>query len=133
MRLHLPDPNADKANAQRGKPLEVLLATKNKRILEELTKFRILHGELEASLQAAQGELATKDAELEKQRALNDRLETDLLQMDQRKANGVVFDAAASNEQPLDALAGIELGRKTVSRFGEYEYAMIEGLIHSVA
>ncbi len=39
--LHLPDPNAEKANAQRGKPLEVLLATKNKRILEELTKFRV--------------------------------------------------------------------------------------------
>lgn len=39
--LHLPSPNADKANAQRGKSLEVLLATKNKRILEELTKFRV--------------------------------------------------------------------------------------------
>lgn len=42
--LHLPDPNADKANAQRGKSLEVLLATKNKRILEELTKFRVSSG-----------------------------------------------------------------------------------------
>ena len=39
--LHLPNPNADKANAQRGNSLEVLLATKNKRILEELTKFRV--------------------------------------------------------------------------------------------
>ena len=39
--LHLPDPNAEKANAQRGKSLEVLLATKNKRILEELTRFRV--------------------------------------------------------------------------------------------
>lgn len=39
--LQLPDPNADKANAQRGKSLEALLATKNKRILEELTKFRV--------------------------------------------------------------------------------------------
>ena len=39
--LQLPDPNAEKANAQQGKPLEVLLATKNKRILEELTKFRV--------------------------------------------------------------------------------------------
>lgn len=39
--LHLPDPNAEKANAQQGKSLEVLLATKNKRILEELTRFRV--------------------------------------------------------------------------------------------
>ena len=39
--LQLPNPNAEKANAQRGNSLEVLLATKNKRILEELTKFRV--------------------------------------------------------------------------------------------
>ena len=39
--LHLPNPNADKANAQSGKSLEVLLAIKNKKILEELTKFRV--------------------------------------------------------------------------------------------
>ena len=39
--VKLPDPNADKANAQRGKSLEALLALKNKRILEELTKFRV--------------------------------------------------------------------------------------------
>ncbi|KAF9237995.1 hypothetical protein BU15DRAFT_48129, partial [Melanogaster broomeanus] len=39
--LHLPDPNADKPNAQHGKSLEVLLASKNKRILEELTWFRV--------------------------------------------------------------------------------------------
>jgi homeobox protein cut-like len=39
--LQLPNPNAQKANAHRGKTLEALLATKNKRILEELTKFRV--------------------------------------------------------------------------------------------
>ena len=39
--VHLPNPNADKANVQYGKSLEVLLATKNKRILDELTKFRV--------------------------------------------------------------------------------------------
>jgi homeobox protein cut-like len=39
--LRLPDPNADKANSQQGKSLEILLAAKNKRILEELTKFRV--------------------------------------------------------------------------------------------
>ena len=41
--LHLPspNPNAEKFNTQQGKSLEILLATKNKRILEELTKFRV--------------------------------------------------------------------------------------------
>lgn len=39
--VYLPNPNADKANAQQGKSLEALLATKSKRIQEELTKFRV--------------------------------------------------------------------------------------------
>ena len=39
--IQLPNPNADKANAQQGRSLEALLATKNKRLLEELTKFRV--------------------------------------------------------------------------------------------
>jgi homeobox protein cut-like len=77
--VHLPDPNADKANAQHGKSLEVLLATKNKRILEELTRFRILHTSLEASLKSTQDELADTRAELAKQQALCEKLETDLL------------------------------------------------------
>lgn len=39
--VHLPDPNAAKANSHQGKSLEALLAVKNKRILEELTRFRV--------------------------------------------------------------------------------------------
>ena len=132
--LHLPNPNAQKANAQRGNSLEVLLATKNKRILEELTKFRvcfcdlepiaigffsltchlatqILHGELEASLQSVQSELAMTSSELEKQRALNEKLENDLLQMQAHNPKTVVFDAVS--EDP-DVLAGLDLGKKTV-------------------
>ncbi|KAI0358369.1 hypothetical protein OH77DRAFT_1494092 [Trametes cingulata] len=112
--LQLPDPNAEKANAQQGKPLEVLLATKNKRILEELTKFRILHAELETALQSVQSQLAATESELEKQRALNEKLETDLLQMDQRKAdgglNGISPSPANGSSTPVDVLA--ELGKK---------------------
>ncbi|KAI0374103.1 hypothetical protein BV20DRAFT_1033504 [Pilatotrama ljubarskyi] len=112
--LQLPDPNAEKANAQQGKPLEVLLATKNKRILEELTKFRILHAELETALQSVQSQLAATESELEKQRALNEKLETDLLQMDQRKGdggmNGISASPANGSSTPVDVLA--ELGKK---------------------
>ncbi|TBU47626.1 CASP C terminal-domain-containing protein [Dichomitus squalens] len=111
--LHLPDPNADKANAQRGKPLEVLLATKNKRILEELTKFRIMHGELEAALQSVKSQLELTESELDKQRALNEKLETDLLQMDQRKGDtGDRASSANGTSTPVDVLASLELGKK---------------------
>lgn len=32
--------------------------------------------------------------------------------MEQRKPNGVIFDAAAGNDVQPDALAGLELGKK---------------------
>ncbi|RDB24925.1 Protein CASP [Hypsizygus marmoreus] len=108
LELQLPNPNAEKANAQQGNSLEVLLATKNKRILEELTKFRILHGELEESLQAAEDQLTTMGTELEKQRALNEKLENDLVSMNKHRPNG---DATPS-DSGLDVLAGLELGKK---------------------
>ena len=131
--IHLPNPNADKANAQQGKSLEVLLATKNKKILEELTRFRvgrrsgvtitslsfqlqILHGELEASLQAAQEELITVNSKLEKQQQLDEKLENDLLDIEkhqQAQVNGK-HEARDSlkGTTSSDALAGIELGKK---------------------
>ncbi|CAL1706846.1 unnamed protein product [Somion occarium] len=124
--LHLPNPNADKANAQRGKSLEVLLATKNKRILEELTKFRILHGELEASLLASQTQLAETESELQKRKALNERLENDLVQMDRHKPNGDAsgYHTPADSSTSSDALAGLELGKKDVpARQGHIPFA----------
>ncbi|KAF5351863.1 hypothetical protein D9756_007574 [Leucocoprinus leucothites] len=113
--LHLPDPNAEKANSQHGKSLEVLLATKNKRILEELTKFRILHGELEASLEASQAHLENTTSELEKQKLLNETLENDLLSMgsNDKKANG---DSAHMPAE--DVLAGLEFSKKPTASGG---------------
>ena len=62
---------------------------------------------------AAEAQLAATEAELEKQRMLNEKLENDLLQMEQRKPNG---EAGSDSPQlgSLDGLAGIELGKKTV-------------------
>ncbi|KAJ7647139.1 CASP C terminal-domain-containing protein [Roridomyces roridus] len=108
--LQLPDPNAQKANARPGKTLEALLATKNKKMLEELTKFRILQSELEASLQTVEEQLAGTSAELGKQKILNEKLENDLLSMNSHKSNG---DLTASNNDSTDVLAGLDLGRKT--------------------
>ncbi|KIK67230.1 hypothetical protein GYMLUDRAFT_37309 [Collybiopsis luxurians FD-317 M1] len=106
--VQLPNPNADKANAQQGKSLEALLATKNKRLLEELTKFRILHGELETSLQQTETQLSFTRAELEKQTSLNEKLEIDLLSLN--KPNGSVTPSKSS-----DILSDLELGSKTDS------------------
>jgi homeobox protein cut-like len=39
--VQMPNPNAEKANIQQAKSLEALLALKNRRILDELAKFRV--------------------------------------------------------------------------------------------
>ncbi|KIJ09330.1 hypothetical protein PAXINDRAFT_172520 [Paxillus involutus ATCC 200175] len=106
--VHLPDPNADKANAHHGKSLEVLLATKNKRILEELTRFRILRTSLEESLKAAQSELDTTRVELSKQKELNEKLEIDLLALDSRPPNPA-RPSANGTADLNDTLAGLGL------------------------
>lgn len=62
---------------------------------------------------AAQAQLVATESELEKQRMLNEKLENDLLQMDQRKPNGEV-GSDSPRLSSLDGLAGIELGKKTV-------------------
>ncbi|KAF8919832.1 CASP C terminal-domain-containing protein [Mucidula mucida] len=108
--VQLPNPNAEKAHEQQGKSLEALLATKNKRLLEELTKFRILHSELETSLQAAQDRLSSTANELEKQRDLNEKLENDLLSMNKHGVNGDSIPSESS-----DVLAGLDLGKKSDS------------------
>lgn len=39
--VRMPDPNAEKANAHRGKPLENLLMGKNRKLQDELTSLRV--------------------------------------------------------------------------------------------
>jgi homeobox protein cut-like len=114
--LQLPDPNADKANLHRGKSLESLLAMKNKRLLDELTKLRIMHAELENSLKNVSEDLRRRQEELDQQRSLNERLENDLLQVNKHlpRTNG---DAAGRSGTPGDnpqqaGLAGLNLGQK---------------------
>ncbi|TFK73911.1 hypothetical protein BDN72DRAFT_834236 [Pluteus cervinus] len=107
--LHLPSPNPERANVERGKSLEALLAIKNKRLLEELTKIRILHTELEKSLEESQLQAHTLASDLERQKQLNERLESDLLSMNTHKING----RPTSPENGFDLLAGIDLNKKT--------------------
>lgn len=69
---------------------------------------------MEASIQAAEERLVSTNAELEKQKMLNEKLENDLLHMDKHNMNGRGDGAMTPSESnnPLDALAGIELGKK---------------------
>lgn len=39
--VSMPDPNAEKANRHRGKPLENLLMAKNRKLQDELTGLRV--------------------------------------------------------------------------------------------
>ncbi|TFK25166.1 hypothetical protein FA15DRAFT_737942 [Coprinopsis marcescibilis] len=107
--VQLPDPNASKAGGQHNKSLEALLASKNKRIQEELTKFRILHNELQESLKNVERKLDSTSAELEKQKDLNERLENDLLAVNDHEANG---NGSAHNNDDDDLLANLDRGKK---------------------
>ncbi|KAG2354889.1 CASP C terminal-domain-containing protein [Suillus spraguei] len=115
--VHLPNPNADKANVQHGKSLEVLLATKNKRILEELTRFRILRTSLEASLKSTQDELADTHAELAKQQALCEKLETDLFALNTNSGSGSREEGGENGESGISGL-GLEFGLRTKDAAG---------------
>jgi hypothetical protein len=58
----------------------------------------------------AESELAAAEAELEKQRTLNERLENDLLQLEAHKAQRTSGDATPADGD--DVLAGLDLGKK---------------------
>ncbi len=61
----------------------------------------------------AQSQLAAAEAELEKQRALNESLENDLLQMESHKPKAPNGDATPGDD---DVLASLDLGRKSTVR-----------------
>jgi hypothetical protein len=77
-----------------------------------------LHGELEASLQRARDDLASTASELEKHRELNERLESDLLKVEQHgqgrndQENGDANPVETEEDNILAGL-GLELGLTT--------------------
>ncbi|CEQ41956.1 SPOSA6832_03735 [Sporobolomyces salmonicolor] len=117
--VRLPDPNADKANQQRGKPLENLLMAKNRKLQDELTALRpsektdphwdiaqVAHDELALAHQSIGADFDGLQSRFEEQRALNDRLENDLLRINESRSG--VSPMAAGREDPL---AGLQLGK----------------------
>ncbi|KAJ8293382.1 Protein CASP [Rhodotorula toruloides] len=86
--VRLPDPNADKANQHRGKPLENLLMAKNRKLQDEVTSLRVAHDELVSAHEGILGEFEQLQARCEEQKQLVDRLENDLVRINESRAGG---------------------------------------------
>ncbi|KAG8912989.1 hypothetical protein FRC00_003305 [Tulasnella sp. 408] len=120
--VRMPNPNAEKANKQQAQSLESLLMTKNKRLLDEVTRFRIMHTELEASVQGLKDSLDHCRTELDKQRQLNEKLEADLLQVNPHASSGdrqlsggaLGLGGTTGSSTPQDGLSGLNLGQKSL-------------------
>jgi homeobox protein cut-like len=74
---------------------------------------QVLHAELEASFRSVSEDLATCRADLERQKVLNDRLENDLLHVDQHMGR-VNADRLSGTSTP-DPLTSLNIGTSVSS------------------
>lgn len=98
----LPDPNADVSNKKLGQSLENLLVSKNRRLLEDLTKLRVAHDELTTQFNKSEESAQTDQDEIARLRQLNERLEADLMSVNKENEKS---DKGAG-------LAGLDIGGK---------------------
>lgn len=101
--VHLPDPNADVANAKLNKSLENLLVSKNRRLLEDLTKLRVSWDELSTTHEKSADTIDQLQNELNTIKQLNERLENDLMSLN-KEGEGRDREGGAG-------LAGLDIGR----------------------
>lgn len=101
--MHLPNPNADVANAKLNKSLENLLVSKNRRLLEDLTKLRVSWDELTASHSKSEEDIDQLQEELGRIKELNERLENDLMSLNKE---GEMRDRDGG-----PGLAGLDIGK----------------------
>ncbi|KAL9938560.1 hypothetical protein V8E36_002279 [Tilletia maclaganii] len=71
-----------------AKTLESMLVQKNKKLLDDLTSERVAHNELKATHTATSAELSSARSEVDRLKALADRLENDLLQLNVQTLTG---------------------------------------------
>ncbi|BGP56100.1 hypothetical protein JCM8202v2_003711 [Rhodotorula sphaerocarpa] len=108
--VRLPDPNANTANLQHGKPLEHLLMAKNRKLQDELTALRVAHDELAVAHETVSADYEHLQSRLQEQTALSDRLENDLLRINESRQGGQ--SQAPSTQNREDPLANLQLGKK---------------------
>ncbi|KAG7527478.1 hypothetical protein FFLO_06893 [Filobasidium floriforme] len=94
--MRLPDPNADKANAQHGRSLENLLASKNKRLQQDLTELRVNNEELGQMNDDLTDRLFSVQSDLARLKTLNEKLENDLMRVDNAGGKSVFGGGAGS-------------------------------------
>ncbi|EKC99410.1 vacuole transport-related protein [Trichosporon asahii var. asahii CBS 8904] len=99
----LPDPNADVSNKKLGQSLENLLVSKNRRLLEDLTKLRVAHDELTTQFNKSEESVQSDQEEIARLRQLNERLEADLMSVNKENEKS---DKGAG-------LAGLDIGGKS--------------------
>lgn len=115
--VKLPDPNADVANKQLGQSLENLLVSKNRRLLEDLTKIRVSWEDLSTSHAKSEQAIESLQNELERVKELNDKLESDLMNVNEGG------DRRERESTPAPGLAGLDIG-KQVSRLILYGFGV---------
>lgn len=98
----MPSPKAESTN-KLGRSLENLLVSKNRRLLEDLTKLRVAHEELSGQHNKNEEGTESLRAELNRVRALNEKLENDLMSLN--KGEGDKIERGAG-------LAGLDIGGK---------------------
>nr|ODN99957.1 homeobox protein cut-like [Cryptococcus depauperatus CBS 7855] len=103
--LHLPNPNASVSNKKQARSLENLLVSKNRRLLEDLTKVRISWEELSGEHVKAEEIIESLQADLAKQRELVEKLEVDLISLNHREDR-------SGTGTPGQGLAGLDIGVK---------------------
>ena len=102
--VHLPDPNAHVANQALGQSLENLLVSKNRRVLDELTRLRVSYEEVTATLSTAEEQVERLQSEVDRQKGLNEKLENDLMLLNK---GGEEKSSGASGAA---GLAGLDIG-----------------------
>lgn len=98
------------ANKELGRSLENLLVSKNRRLLEELTKLRVSWEELSASHAKSEDTVEGLQAEVARQRGLNEKLENDLMSLNKEGGE-------KGTSTPKPGLAGLDIGGKGIVRY----------------
>ncbi|WRT70279.1 uncharacterized protein IL334_007277 [Kwoniella shivajii] len=102
--LELPDPNATVANKSLNRSLENLLVSKNRRLLEDLTKLRVSWEELNTEHSKTNEIIENLQQDLNRQRGLVEKLENDLMSVNKEdKSEG-------------KGLQGLDIGGKVDGR-----------------
>lgn len=116
----MPNPNADKENQKNAKSLENLLATKNKRLQDEMTRLRVSNEELLISNDDLVSQLTEAEADSARLKTLNERLEDDLLQINRGATNvsggseqGDSGTGKGTITPGIGGLAGLDLGTRS--------------------